>query len=89
MSNDFYSKSFEKYNITIITPNNLDQEIIHNAIFPELKEGVGDSEKKIMLVDICNKIIVGFILGCTELTLMIRKDDFKIEVLDTLPDLNR
>lgn len=64
--------------------NNLEMKIIHETIFPEIVV----PKKKNRLIDICNNIIVannidGLTLGCTEHTLMIKKSNFNIEVLDT------
>lgn len=89
MKNDFYSKSFKKYNIETCVPDTNDQRVIHNIIFPELEAGIVIPQKKKKLIKTCKKIITnnkldGIILGCTELPLMINSNDFNIEVLDTV-----
>jgi aspartate racemase len=89
MSNNFYNKCFQEYNIDVLVPEESEQDIIHNIIFPELEEGIVIPEKKEKLIKMCNKIIDendidGIILGCTELPLMINENDFEIKVLDTV-----
>ena len=88
MKSNFYQDCISKYSISVFVPSNKEQEIIHNIIFPELEEGIVIPEKKSQLINICNKIINkenvdGIILGCTELPLMIKDNDFKITVLNT------
>jgi len=88
MKSDFYIKGFKKYNIKAIIPNPMNQKIIQNIIFPDLEEGKINPEKKKQMIKICNEMISknrvdGLVLGCTELPLMIKDDDFTIEVLNT------
>jgi aspartate racemase len=88
MQNDFYKKALENNNIECIIPNNEEQRIIQNIIFPNLENGIIREEDKTIFKHICNKIIMesnieGIILGCTELPLMIHEHDFDINVLDT------
>jgi aspartate racemase len=89
MKNNFYKTSFDKYKIECIVPNDDEKTIIQNIIFPDLENGIINEEDKIVFKKICNKIIKdnmidGIVLGCTELPLMIKKNDFEIKVLDTM-----
>jgi len=89
MKNNFYKKSLEKYNIECIVPNDSEKIAIQNIIFPNLENGIIIDSDKLIFKEICNRIIKeenidGIILGCTELPLMISKDDFGINVLDTM-----
>ena len=89
MEKNFYGKAFEKCNIECIVPNESEKNIIHNIIFPNLENGIILEKEKNLFKDICNKIIDnekidGIILGCTELPLMIKENDFNISVLDTM-----
>lgn len=88
MRNSFYAECFEKHSIDVFVPDKDEQNIIHNIIFPDLEEGIVNPEKKIEILDICNRIILkekieGIILGCTELPLMLKNEDFDIKVLNT------
>jgi aspartate racemase len=89
MKKDFYKKSFEKFGIECLVPNDDEKKMIHNIIFPNLEDGIIIEKDKLLFKDICNRIIQdkkidGIILGCTELPLMIKEDDFEISVLDTV-----
>ncbi|MBN1759873.1 MAG: amino acid racemase [Chitinispirillaceae bacterium] len=89
MQNDFYARCFREKQITVIVPEAADQEIIHSVIFPELESGIVRPEKKRVVLDICTGLIErdnldGIILGCTELPLMLKQDDFSSTVLDTV-----
>ena len=89
MQNNFYNKALQKYNIECIAPNDDDKTIIQNIIFPNLEEGIIIEKDKQLFNDLCNKIISkkdidGIILGCTELPLMIKNEDFNIPVIDTM-----
>lgn len=88
MKSDFYQKGFSKHNIETIVPDKKEQDIIQNIIFPELEEGIVIPEKKEQLIKICNTIISkenieAIVLGCTELPLMLKDNDFKIKILNT------
>jgi len=88
MRNSFYTDCFKKHSIDLFVPDKDEQNIIHNIIFPELEEGIVNAKNKIEMLEICNRIISrekieGIVLGCTELPLMLKKNDFNIEVLNT------
>ncbi|MBP1639282.1 MAG: ygeA 2 [Bacteroidetes bacterium] len=88
MQNHFYQNEFRRHGIALAIPSSVDQEIVHNIIFPELEEGIVIPEKKARLVALCNEIIDkeqcdGIILGCTELPLMLHDEEFNIKVLNT------
>jgi aspartate racemase len=89
MNGEFYQKEFEKYNITCIIPDEIEKEIIQNIIFPELENGIINKNDKRKFIKLCNnKIrtenIDGIVLGCTELPLMIKENDFEICILNTM-----
>jgi len=89
MSNDFYAKALAQNGIECIMPDDNDKEKIHSIIFPDLENGIINEKDKLAFKIICNKIIIernidGLILGCTELPLMIKHEDFDIAVIDTM-----
>lgn len=88
MKSSFYSDCFHKHSIELFVPDRKEQEQIHNIIFPELEDGIVVPEKKEIMLSICERIIIkekidGIVLGCTELPLMLKKEDFNIQVLNT------
>lgn len=88
MNSSFFQNEFNKYNIECIVPNNDEKEIIQNIIFPDLENGIIKDDDKKAFLEICNNKIEmenidGIILGCTELPLLVKEDDFRIFVLNT------
>lgn len=73
--------------IETIIPNKVQRNIIHTIIYEELVKGiVTEKSKKIYLEiidDLVSKGVEGIILGCTEIGLLIKKDDTKILLFDT------
>jgi len=89
MEKNFYKKPLEDLKIECIVPDDNEKKIIQNIIFPNLENGIIIEKDKELFKDLCNKIIKdkgidGIILGCTELPLMIKENDFDISVLDTM-----
>ncbi|MCL2138227.1 MAG: amino acid racemase [Treponema sp.] len=89
MKHNIYKKPLEKYGIECFVPEDNDKTVIHNIIFPDLENGIINEKDKITFKEICvknikEKNIDGIILGCTELPLMIKKDDFDVAVIDTM-----
>lgn len=87
MSDGFYQKRFEKFDIPIITPEPLDQDIIHNIIVDELVKGVFKDKSKKEYLRIINNLNIsgadGIILGCTEIPLLVKNSDSKLPLFDT------
>ncbi len=88
MSADFYQKVFSKRGMTIIVPNKqeqhyiqekLEREIIFNKILESTRKALLAIIKRMIEVD----SIQGVILGCTELPLILTKDEFGIPFLNT------
>jgi aspartate racemase len=89
MNSEFYQDKFKKYNIHCIVPSEAEKEIIQNIIFPDLENGIVNQISKEQYIKISNNIITienidGIVLGCTELPLMIKENDFGICVLNTM-----
>lgn len=87
MNGSFYPKTFEKYNIEIITPSPEDQEIIDEILWQELVHRILEPESKKKYLAIIDKLqekgAEGIVLGCTEIPLLIKQKDCKIPVFDT------
>jgi len=85
MQSSFYQDYFAKLNMRIITPSELEQDIINQIIFDELVIGNITEESKLRLLNIINNYEVdGVILGCTELPLILQQNDTKLKLLDTV-----
>ncbi|MEM1549737.1 MAG: amino acid racemase [Candidatus Methanomethylicia archaeon] len=82
-----YQKFFEKYGFKIIVPSDEDQRIVMSGIYDGVKAGNLDLGRKLLL-DIANKLIDKgselMILGCTEVSVVIKSGDLRVPVVDPL-----
>lgn len=88
MEGDFYKKILqEKFSIDAIIPSENERETVHNIIYDELCKGEIKRASKEKYIDIINNLAAkgaeAVILGCTEITLLIKQEDVDIEVFDT------
>ena len=89
MEQDFYKGRLEnKYNLTVIVPNQTERDYIHSVIFDELCQGQIKNESREEFKRIINRLAdeegaQGVILGCTEIPLLITQKDVNITVFDT------
>jgi len=88
MQTDYYVKEFERNGISVLVPNQEEQEYIHTKIFTELQSLVIKDETRDGLLAIVKRMIdeegiEGLILGCTELPLILTHDEFGIIFLNT------
>ncbi|MHA1242658.1 MAG: aspartate/glutamate racemase family protein [Promethearchaeota archaeon] len=85
MQSSFYQRIFENSNMQVITPEDIEQDLIDQIIFDELVIGKFKNESKQKLLEIIgNYEVDGVILGCTEIPLMLHKNDTNIKLLDTI-----
>jgi len=88
MSSKMYEDKCAKYGIEAVVPNEVDQQTIHNIIFPNLVAGIVTEHEKAAILEIAKKMLTGhksdaLILGCTELPLIIQPGDLETTLLDT------
>ncbi len=88
MESDFYKKPFECKEMAVIVPDKEDQELIHYRLFSEIELGIIKDSTREELLSIVKKMINrhsidAVILGCTELPLILNKDEFGIPFLNT------
>ncbi len=88
MEQDFYKDRLEeKYNLTVITPNKADREIIHNVIYQELCLGNVTDTSRDKYLRIIDQLVVdgaqGVILGCTEIAMLVKKEHTDVRLFDT------
>ncbi|MBL7911877.1 MAG: aspartate/glutamate racemase family protein [Bacteroidia bacterium] len=87
MELDFFTSKLKAQNIEAIIPDEADREFIHYTIFEELGRGLIIEESKQRYISIINKLkdqgAEGVILGCTEIPLLIKKNDVTIPIFDT------
>ncbi len=88
MKEDFYkNRIIDNFGIDVIIPNENDVKIIHKIIYEELCLGIikDDSKKEYLRIieNLVSKGAQGIILGCTEICMLINKDDTKTKLYDT------
>ena len=87
MEEDFYTSKLEAANIRTIVPETEDRTFIHATIFNELLKEIFQENSKTRLLDIMKKLQLqgaeGIILGCTEIPLIIKEDDFDLPLFNT------
>lgn len=88
MSRDFFQRVFSKKGISIVVPNEQEQDYINKKLFTEIMfhNIVEDTRQGLLrivkrLVD--SESIEAVILGCTELPLILTKDEYGIPFLNT------
>jgi aspartate racemase len=88
MELDFYKNRLAAASIKSLTPDSEDRKFIHFAIMEELlKENFKPETKNRFLKiigDLENKGAQGVVLGCTEIPLLIKQNDLKLPVFNTL-----
>ena len=88
MESDFFKKSFSGNGMEIVVPDKADQELIHHRLFSEIELGIIKDSTRQELLGIIRKMIDrhsidAVILGCTELPLILTKEEFGIPFLNT------
>jgi aspartate racemase len=88
MELDFFKKPFGDAGMAVVVPEKEDQELIHHRLFSEIELGIIKDSTRNELLSIAKKMIDrhfidALILGCTELPLILNKDEFGIPFLNT------
>lgn len=88
MEKDFYKgRLLEKFSIETIVPCKEDRREVHRIIYEELVKGIIREKSKAFYTRVIGQLVdegaEGVILGCTEIPLLIRKEDSPIPVFDT------
>ncbi|MBF0528799.1 MAG: aspartate/glutamate racemase family protein [Deltaproteobacteria bacterium] len=88
MEKDFYTGLLKnKFGLKVLVPSELQRQVIHDIIYDELCCGVIKTESKKIFLDIIHDMSSlggqGFILGCTEIPLLITQEDSPWPLFDT------
>ncbi len=87
MEEDFYTSKLEAANIRTIVPEASDREFIDTTIYNELLKEIFKNESKNRFLEILKKLqeqgAEGIVLGCTEIPLIIKEDDFDLPLFNT------
>jgi aspartate racemase len=87
MEEDFYTSKLEAAKIRAIVPEEEDRNFINNVIYNELLKEIFTDESKSRFLEIMAKLrqqgAQGIVLGCTEIPLIIKDDDFDLPLFNT------
>jgi aspartate racemase len=88
MEEEFYKgRLSQKYGLTVNVPNAQEREIVHRIIYDELVMGEIRQHSKEQYIGIIEQMVdhgaEGIILGCTEIGLLIHRQDSRVPLFDT------
>jgi len=88
MEEDFYKdRLVQKHGLEVIIPGEKDRELIHNLLYDQIRLGDIDQAArntfKKTIDDLASEGAEGIILGCTEIFLFVKQEDYKIPLFDT------
>lgn len=88
MEESFYrGRLVDKHGLEVVVPNENDRELVHRVIYDELCQGQIIAESRRQYVDVIHRLAgqgaQGVILGCTEISLLVRPEDSPLDVFDT------
>ena len=88
MEEDFYKgRLIERYGLDVLVPEEAEAKTVHDVIYNELCQGKIVDESKRQYLSIMKSLeqrgAEGFILGCTEIGLLIKAEDSALPIFDT------
>jgi len=88
MEEEFYKgRLSQKYGLSVDVPNAQEREVVHRVIYDELVVGKIQQHSKEKYINIIEQMVnqgaEGVILGCTEIGLLIHKQDSQVPLFDT------
>ena len=87
MEEDFYHASLKKFGIHCLIPEAKEREEIHRIIFYELSKNRIEPQSKENILQaigsLKNKGVEAIVLACTELPLIVKKEDSSLPLIDT------
>lgn len=88
MERDFYKGRLKsKYGIDVVIPCEQDRKIVHDVIYNELCRGNVEENSRIeylrVIENLAKQGAEAVILGCTEITMLVKQSDTNVTLLDT------
>jgi aspartate racemase len=88
MQADFYPETFRNRGMQMVVPPAEDQALIHRKLFSEIELGIFKDETRDQLLGVVERMIRrdgidAVVLGCTELPLILTKDEYGIPFINT------
>jgi aspartate racemase len=88
MAETFYRERLERrFGLEVLVPSAPERDEVHRIIYEELCAGVVDDDSRATyrraIAGLCARGAQAVILGCTEITLLVRDEDAPVPLLDT------
>ncbi len=88
MEGDFYIRRLaERHGIETLVPDDKDRQAVSNAVYYELKPATFTEKTKACFQGVIGRLTEagaeGVILGCTEIPLFVKQEDFRVPLFDT------
>jgi aspartate racemase len=87
MEKGFYVEGLARRGIRALVPGKAERDDIHEVIMEELARGILRDESRRRYLTIIDRLAAegaeGFVLGCTEIPLLVRPDDTPLPLFDT------
>jgi len=88
MEQDFYKGHLEEeFELRVLIPGDADRQVVHRVIYDELCLGQVKESSRKAYKSIMQKLVdngaEGIILGCTEISLLVRPEDTEVPQFDT------
>lgn len=88
MEGSMYPDAFAAEGIEVVRPVEADREFINHSIYEDLAAGKVTKELRRRYLEICSRQIQdrdvdAVILGCTEIPMVLKADDFSVPLIDT------
>ena len=87
MEQAFYRARLAATGIETITPNDEDRAMVHQVIFEELTRGIVNEASRAAYREVVGRLVAegaeAIILGCTELSILLRVGDVDLPLFDT------
>lgn len=89
MEKEFYRGRLEKkHQLQVGVPDQAGREFVHNVIYDELVQGLIKDDSRQGYRQVIEKLVEGgaegIVLGCTEIGLLVKKEDVSVPVFDTM-----
>jgi len=89
MEKDFYrGRLEEKHQLKVLIPDQTGRDLVHNVIYDELVQGLIKEPSRQGYLEVIEKLVKegaeGIVLGCTEIGLLVKKEDVSVPVFDTM-----
>ena len=89
MEKEFYRGRLEKaHKLRVFVPDQSGRELVHNVIYEELVQGMIKDDSRQRYKEVIQNLVKdgaeGIVLGCTEIGLLVKKEDVSVPIFDTM-----